>query len=557
MLPEMFARLGRRLQVYHLRRKIWAPLVGQADLIVRAQVGQTESFWADGHTQIESRHLVQVRYALLGQAPLELSVHTVGGMLEPDGLAMVAPEQPTLADGEEVLLFLRRSGDEYSVAGDNGGKYLVYNGYATNPAFHLEMAQAGLYSILAGQPGVVIPADWQAIEAAVQPEAVVGGLDFKYNDYKWPVNTVEYVVNVNSQRIGPDTGDAEAFLAAITGAAWTWNLVPEADFNLIYTGETDAVDVTYNKVNEVVFVDRGEITEDGYLQPLAVARVYFFPDGPIIETDIWVNDAYQWDATGSPDRGKIDLQSVVLHEMGHWLSLGHDNDSGAVMYPTITLGTLKRVLHDNDRRGIIYIYPCQEPGDVCNLEPPTPSPTPSPTPTNTPTPTPTPTSTPTPLPTSAPITGTVSPDAGGMITFTSATSTTIHLEAAAGAVVTSTQLEIRQAALPGILPRDGNRALQVFSVIATRNGEELEQFEFVRPVTLTIGYLDDGLEPAKEAGLLVYAFLPDLELWEDAACGPVSCNAMLNRLELPICHLSTFGVFEPADKMVYLPTVQR
>ncbi len=80
----------------------------------------------------------------------------------------------------------------------------------------------------------------------------------------------------------------------------------------------------------------------------------------------------------------------------------------------------------------------------------------------------------------------------------------------------------------------------------------------MHPVTLTIGYLDDGLEPAKEAGLLVYAFLPELELWEEAACGPVSCNAMLNRLELPICHLSTFGVFEPADKMVlsaYCPAV--
>ncbi len=54
------------------------------------------------------------------------------------------------------------------------------------------------------------------------------------------------------------------FLAAITGAAWTWNLVPEADFNLIYGGETDATDVSYNQADEVVFVDRGEITEDGY-----------------------------------------------------------------------------------------------------------------------------------------------------------------------------------------------------------------------------------------------------------------------------------------------------
>jgi hypothetical protein len=81
----------------------------------------------------------------------------------------------------------------------------------------------------------------------------------------------------------------------------------------------------------------------------------------------------------------VDLYSVVLHEAGHALGLGHSDRPGAVMYPYYKLST---GLTDDDIAGIRALY-------GSNLPAPTPTPTPAPTPAPTP-PTPAPTPAPTP-----------------------------------------------------------------------------------------------------------------------------------------------------------------
>ncbi|WP_412534968.1 matrixin family metalloprotease [Methanosarcina sp.] len=52
-----------------------------------------------------------------------------------------------------------------------------------------------------------------------------------------------------------------------------------------------------------------------------------------------------------------DVQSVALHEFGHWLSLGHVNDYDAVMFPTLGVSDVKRSLTSDEIAGIRSIYP--------------------------------------------------------------------------------------------------------------------------------------------------------------------------------------------------------
>ncbi|PIA55580.1 hypothetical protein AQUCO_00700113v1 [Aquilegia coerulea] len=54
--------------------------------------------------------------------------------------------------------------------------------------------------------------------------------------------------------------------------------------------------------------------------------------------------------------GYIDLQSVVLHEVGHILGLGHSADEGALMYPSMGRGISKDISQD-DIQGIHALYP--------------------------------------------------------------------------------------------------------------------------------------------------------------------------------------------------------
>ncbi len=58
-----------------------------------------------------------------------------------------------------------------------------------------------------------------------------------------------------------------------------------------------------------------------------------------------------------------DIQSVVMHELGHALGLSHTSTYGAVMYPSYS--SLKRVLTSDDIAGIQAIYGARKP-DVYN-----------------------------------------------------------------------------------------------------------------------------------------------------------------------------------------------
>lgn len=75
----------------------------------------------------------------------------------------------------------------------------------------------------------------------------------------------------------------------------------------------------------------------------------------------WVDDGS--DTTGD---GDFDLYTVLLHEIGHALGLGHSDVAGSVMEPVYAGG--RRTLHADDIAGIQAIYgPVPEPATMAAL----------------------------------------------------------------------------------------------------------------------------------------------------------------------------------------------
>lgn len=137
---------------------------------------------------------------------------------------------------------------------------------------------------------------------------------------------------------------------------------------------------------------------------LAVTCTWYGTSGspmPATEFDMAIDPDWTW-TTGA--NRVVDLQSVVLHELGHALGLGHSADGSAVMFASYCTGCDKRALTADDIAGIISIYGARGGGTTPTPLPPTPTPTA--TPTRTPTPTATPTSTPTASSTAPPPTST-------------------------------------------------------------------------------------------------------------------------------------------------------
>lgn len=57
------------------------------------------------------------------------------------------------------------------------------------------------------------------------------------------------------------------------------------------------------------------------------------------------------------DSNSFDVQTIALHEFGHWLNLQHSSDSSAVMYAYTSRGSIKRSLAQDDINDDKALYP--------------------------------------------------------------------------------------------------------------------------------------------------------------------------------------------------------
>ena len=128
----------------------------------------------------------------------------------------------------------------------------------------------------------------------------------------------------------------------------------------------------FDGFNDVAWMDLGRCS----IGRCTLGVTWFATTDPD-EGDMALNTRVSWRTNGSD----YDVESVMLHENGHVLSLGHSSVTQAVMYAYY--GGLRRSLHQDDIDGVTSLYP--EDGGA-----PTSTPTNTPAPTNTATATSTP-----------------------------------------------------------------------------------------------------------------------------------------------------------------------
>jgi hypothetical protein len=172
-----------------------------------------------------------------------------------------------------------------------------------------------------------------------------------------------------TDRGAPGVSSAQ-FRSAVENAFNTWQSVPTASIQTVFGGFTSLEPFDDDGLSVLGFQNHPEM--DRVLA--STTFVYDDDTGELTEADIFFNSFFEWSTAVGGDPTRFDLESIALHEIGHFLGLGHSAlgetemrpeggrrvlGSGAVMFP-IALGRgaiADRVLQPDDIAGISDLYP--------------------------------------------------------------------------------------------------------------------------------------------------------------------------------------------------------
>lgn len=154
----------------------------------------------------------------------------------------------------------------------------------------------------------------------------------------------------------PVPGLSDGGQAAVLRSIFNWNAQSCVSPLFVLTDEDDGVSI------EIVPV------VDGWRYGSAIAAHTRVDSdqyrGDIRHVVIEIDGRRKWSEGAEVAADALDLESILLHELGHAVGLDHSRNSDAIMRAGIKPGQTRRRLHEDDLVGICDILKYSQPRDV-------------------------------------------------------------------------------------------------------------------------------------------------------------------------------------------------
>jgi uncharacterized protein (TIGR03382 family) len=164
----------------------------------------------------------------------------------------------------------------------------------------------------------------------------------------------------------PGSGDVahEAVVAAAKRAFAAWAAVGCTDVNFTFaSGGPTRTSLDGGEPDGKNVIRWRESDWPGGPDQIAITTVsYDQGTGRIVDVDIDLNGQYLfYTSSDDPTQTEFDIESALLHEVGHLLGFDDSADPTAVMAQALTRGDVRRALGDDDQEAVCAVYPAGEP----------------------------------------------------------------------------------------------------------------------------------------------------------------------------------------------------
>ena len=183
---------------------------------------------------------------------------------------------------------------------------------------------------------------------------------------RWTSMPIKYFIT-NRAASGVSAAEMQSAAAASFSS---WSQVPSASLSASFAGFTNAEPVREDGATVIGFQPHDELERTLGVTTFTLDRT----TGELVEADIFLNSTFAWSVAPAGEPNKFDAQSILTHEIGHLIGLGHSllgetvlrAEGGrrviakrAVMFPiAYAVGTtLDRALQDDDVAGVSATYP--------------------------------------------------------------------------------------------------------------------------------------------------------------------------------------------------------